>query len=69
MAISPDGMTIYAGATLDDDSKVLISAQTSDGRGEFKVLAVLSHQPNGLAADWDNGILYFTDEGNGLICF
>ncbi len=59
------GSTIYAGVTFDDDEKTkgIISAQTKSAKGEFKVVAATTHQPNGLAADWDNNILYFSDEG------
>ena len=63
LAITPDGLVIYAGATLDNGTQVLLSANTQDSRETYKVLALTEHQPNGLAADWENEVLYFTDEG------
>ncbi len=71
LAITPDGLVIYAGATLDNGTQVLLSANTQDSRETYKVLALTEHQPNGLAADWDHEVLYFTDEGarNGYHIF
>ncbi len=68
LAITPDGLEIYAGVALDDELKshAIISAQTTDGRGQYKVLVATEHHPNGMAADWDHNILYFTDEGNHI---
>ena len=41
-----------------------MACPTSGADGVFSVVAVTEHQPNGLAADWNTNILYFTDEGS-----
>lgn len=65
MQIPPDGKTIYAGATLDDGkTHVLMSTEANPvGKASFKVLGQTKFQPNGVAADWKNNVLYYTFEG------
>jgi sugar lactone lactonase YvrE len=63
--ITPDGTTIYAGATLANKSHAIISTPTTFTNGEFEVLAVTKNKPNGFAGDWKHNILYCTDEGTG----
>jgi sugar lactone lactonase YvrE len=66
MSFTKDGATLYAGATMDDDSKAVIVHQTAAGAGSYEVLlGGLKHQPNGMAFDEANGVLYVTDEGKG----
>jgi len=66
MQIPPDGKTIYAGATLEDGkTHTLISTEANPvGPATFKVIAETKFQPNGLAADWNTNMLYYTYEGN-----
>jgi sugar lactone lactonase YvrE len=64
MQVSPDGKTIYVGATLDDKTHVLISTEANPvGKASFKVLGQTKYQPNGVAADWSKNMLYYTVEG------
>lgn len=65
MQIPPDGKTIYAGATLDDNkTHILMSTEANpSGKATFKTLVQTKYQPNGLAADWANNMLYYTFEG------
>lgn len=65
LQISPDGLTIYAGATLANRSNSIISASTSSTDGSFEVISITKNKPNGMACDWANNILYYTDEGTG----
>jgi hypothetical protein len=68
LAITPCGKKIYCGVTFEDGSKGIISASTvnaTDTGSDFSVFLVTEHQPNGLAADWNLGKLYYTDEGLG----
>jgi hypothetical protein len=65
LQITPDGRTIYAGVTLDDKSKALISADTKSRMDNFEIVTVTEHQANGLACDFDEQICYMTDEGTG----
>ena len=64
MQIPPDGQTIYAGATLDDKTYILMSTEANPvGKSSYNILTTTEFQPNGLAADWENNILYYTYEG------
>ena len=64
LVVSPDGLTLYAGATLEDDSKALISVATQ-GNNTHTVVTSTTHQPNGLQGDFETNTLYYTDEGTG----
>jgi len=64
MSVTKSGDTLYAGVTMDDDSKAVI--MSTAGAGTYDVLVgQLKHQPNGMAFDEARGILYVTDEGKG----
>ena len=63
LQVSPSGTEIYAGVTLKDKSYALIVVPTTDRIGSFKIITQTKHQPNGLACDWDNNMMYYTDEG------
>jgi hypothetical protein len=68
LAVVPDGKTIFAGVTFSDGTVGVISTSTSalsagTAEGTYSVLSrALPFQPNGMAADWDRGVLYCTDE-------
>jgi sugar lactone lactonase YvrE len=64
LAVTPDGLHIYAGAVLDDDSMAIIKASTVIPM-KFDIIIATPHLANGLAADFKRGVLYFTDEGVG----
>ena len=64
LAISNDGLHIYAGAVMEDKSMALIQASTLVPLA-FDILTATPHLANGLAADFKRGVLYFTDEGTG----
>jgi hypothetical protein len=65
MQIPPDGKTIYAGATLDDGSYVVITTPANpEGAANFTVIASTIKQPNGVACDWATNTLYYTMEGD-----
>lgn len=64
LAVSPDGLTLYAGVTLEDDSKALISVPTT-GNTTYTIVAITKNQPNGLQGDFKTNTLYYTDEGTG----
>jgi hypothetical protein len=57
-------LTLFAGATLQDDSKALISVPTT-GNATYAVVTPTVHQPNGLQGDFKTNTLYYTDEGTG----
>lgn len=63
--ISEDGLTIYAGATLNNKSHAIISTPTSGSDGLFKIIALTKNKANGLAYDYERNVLYCTDEGTG----
>jgi len=65
LQISPDGSTVYAGATLPDDSHALLSTSATVSDGTFEVVVVTKNQANGLACDFSAKICYMTDEGTG----
>ena len=68
MQIPPDGKTIYAGATLDDGSYVVISTPANPvGAATFSVVAKTVKQPNGVACDWSKNMLYYTMEGSATL--
>ena len=62
--VSPDGSKLYAGATFEDDSVGIVTCATSGAGGVYTVAAKTDKQPNGLAADWDRNVLYYTQEGS-----
>lgn len=67
LVVSPDGLTLYAGVTLADDSKALIAVPTT-GTGPnatYTIVTPTKHQPNGLQGDFNTNMLYYTDEGVG----
>jgi len=64
LTVSPDGLTLYAGVTLDDNSKALISVPTT-GNTTYTIVMPTAHQPNGLQGDFRTNTLYYTDEGTG----
>lgn len=64
LAITPDGLTMYAGAILEDESMAIIKASTAIPL-KYEIVMVTPHLANGLAADFKRGVLYFTDEGAG----
>ena len=64
LAVTPDGLTLYAGVTLADDSKALISVSTT-GNATYSIVTQTTHQPNGLQGDFARNMLYYTDEGTG----
>lgn len=64
LAITNDGLHIYAGAVLEDKSMALIKASTAVPTA-FVVLTSTPHLANGLAGDFKRGVIYFTDEGTG----
>jgi hypothetical protein len=66
LAVSADGLTLFAGVTLSDKSKGIISTSTApaaSGENEWTRVAQTEHKPNGMAADWATGTLYCTTEG------
>lgn len=65
LAITPCGEHLYAGVTLDDKSYALIHVPLTSKVGTFDIILNTKNQPNGLAADWENKVLYYTDEGTG----
>jgi len=68
MVATNDGTYLYAGVTfLDDGGYGIIGVPTSDENGNhnYTIVTKTNHHPNGMAADWDTGIIYFTDEGTG----
>lgn len=73
MAVTKSGTTLYAGVTLNDDSKaIIVSANTANNdsdvntAGTYDILiGGLTHQPNGMALDEAHNTLYVTDEGKG----
>jgi hypothetical protein len=66
LQVTPDGSVIYAGVTFDDKSKGIVKAFTAAGKeNQWTLVAKTTHQPNGMAADWTEGVLYCTDEGTG----
>lgn len=74
LAVAPDGHTIYAGVTFSGGAVGIISTNTTAlaagvAESTYSVLSnALPFQPNGLAADWERGVLYCTDEkANGVI--
>lgn len=64
LVCSPDGLTLFAGVTLEDDSKALISVSTT-GNKTYTIVTPTTHQPNGLQGDFNTNTLYYTDEGTG----
>lgn len=64
LVVSPDGLNLYAGATLDDGSYALISTPTT-GNSTYSIILATAHQPNGLVGDFKRNVLYYTDEGTG----
>lgn len=61
--VTSDGLTLYVGATFDDKSHGIVSAQTSNAGGQYTVVAKTLNQPNGMAFDEKMNVLYYTDEG------
>lgn len=65
LSVTADGKTLYAGASLDDKTAVIISTPTSNNPdGTYEIVAKPTTKPNGLAFDESNGIFYYTTEGS-----
>lgn len=66
MVATNDGAYLYAGVTfLDDAGYGIIKVPTAEPIGNYTVVVKTSHHPNGMAVDWDTGLMFFTDEGTG----
>ena len=63
--ITPDGSTIYIGATLSNGSHAILSTSSAYNGGSFEILSLTKNKANGMAADWEHSVLYCTDEGTG----
>lgn len=67
LVVSSNGLTLYAGVTLSDKSKAIISTSTrpadEDSESEWTLVAETPHKPNGMAMDWSTGTIYGTHEG------
>lgn len=65
LQVSPDGMTVYAGATLTDGTFVVVTTPTNAENAEsYTIIAKTKKQPNGMACDWNTQTLYYTNEGS-----
>lgn len=65
LQISPDGKTLYAGATLDDGTFLVIKTDTdSENLASYSILSKTRKQPNGMACNWKTNTLYYTNEGD-----
>ena len=65
LAVTPDGTTLFAGVTFTDGSHGVVKTSTAptSGQATWDLVAITEHQPNGMAGDWQRGVLYCTDEG------
>lgn len=68
LAISEDGLQIYAGAIMNNGSNAIIvsSTQSASGASERKydVICLTKGEPLGLAADWERNTIYYTTLGD-----
>jgi hypothetical protein len=65
LSITPDGTEIFFGFTLHNGSMGIGRVSTAaNASGTYEPVTLLPHQPNGMQADWERGVLYCTAEGD-----
>lgn len=66
LSVTNNGEYLFAGVTFNDNTYGIISITTTNANGKYNILIKnLNKQPNGMAFDEYNNILYCTDEGEG----